>query len=629
MHLIDLPWLPAAPESFRGDVQKLRAATEVDAHALRRMSTARLTLTQLNSLARAIPQPAAAASLPWTKIGILSNATTDLLPPALSATAPRHGLWLDTHISQFGSFVQEAMDADSATNRRRNDFALLALDYRAFGFAACLGQAEQAQANVQAAFDLIVSLVDGLHSAGGSTVIVQTLASPSGAIFGHLDGRVPGTIVWMIEHLNTMLRETPIRGSLLFDVANLAAAVGLSHWNDPALWYTGKFAFTHDAVPLYADHVCRLIMSARGKARKCLVLDLDNTLWGGVIGDDGIANIVLGQGSPLGEAYLAVQAAALALRARGVVLAISSKNDEAVAKRVFKEHPEMLLREDHIAVFQANWQDKASNLKAIAETLNIGLDSLVFLDDNPAEREQVRSALPMVAVPELPEHAEAFAGLLTAAGYFEAVQFTAEDAQRANQYQANAARRAVLGEASNLQDYLNSLEMIADICPFDALGRARIAQLINKTNQFNLTTVRHSEAEVASMESDPTVVGLQIRLRDRFGDNGMVSIVICDRRGDEWIIDSWLMSCRVLNRRLEHAVLDTLVALAKAHGAVGLVGVYAKSERNQMVSEHYKGLGFELLESGDTCSRWRLDLSAYQPSTPPIELRIDPTLQAH
>ncbi|WP_426106537.1 HAD-IIIC family phosphatase [Massilia sp. TSP1-1-2] len=633
MNLIDLPWLAAPSTSFRSDVQALRAASgadaNADANALRRLATARLNLTQLNSLARAIPQPEDAPTLPWIKLAILSNGTVDLLPPALRATAPRHDLWLDVQTGHFGSYVQDAVDPASVINARGNDFVLLALDHRALGVLPCPGAPEQAQAIVQAAFDTIAGLVEGLRSAAGATVIVQTLPALPETLFGSFEMRVPGTAAWLIERINTMLRETPMAGTLLFDVAHLANAVGLSHWHDCALWYTGKFAFSHDVLPLYADHLCRLLMAARGKARKCLVLDLDNTLWGGVIGDDGMANIVLGQGNPVGEAYLAVQAAALALRARGIVLAVSSKNDEAVARRVFKEHPDMLLREEHIAVFQANWQDKASNLRAIAEALNIGLDALVFLDDNPAERQQVRLALPMVAVPEVPEQPEAFASILMAAGYFETVQFTAEDSERAKQYEANAVRRAVLGDASNLEDYLGSLEMVAEISAFDDVGRARIAQLINKTNQFNLTTVRHSEADVALIQDDPARLGLQVRLRDRFGDNGMIGIVICSCQGNDWNIDTWLMSCRVLNRRVEHAVLDTLAGLAQARGGQRLIGIYARTERNQMVSEHYQRLGFTLADSNETGSRWALELAAYQPLQPPIEIRLGPTLLAH
>ena len=409
---------------------------------------------------------------------------------------------------------------------------------------------------------------------------------------------------------------------MTLDVATLAEQVGLDEWHDPVQWNLGKFSFSQRVVPLYADWLCRVVGAAKGKSRKCLVLDLDNTLWGGVIGDDGLAGVVLGQGSAQGEAHLAVQSAALTLRERGVILAVSSKNDDAIARKMFREHPEMLLREEHIAVFQANWQDKATNLRAIAETLNIGINSLVFLDDNPAERQQVRLALPEVAVPELPETPDYFANILLSAGYFESIQFTDEDRQRAGQYSANAARRAALGAGTDLEQYLESLAMQADVSAFDAVGRARITQLINKTNQFNLTTQRYSEADVAAFEADASMVTLQIRLKDSYGDNGMISVVICKEAGDDLLIDTWLMSCRVLNRRVEQMVLNLLVAFAKKRGKLRLMGSYRPTERNALVKDHYLKLGFESHSHSAESMSWWLDLANYEARKVPIAVTV-------
>jgi FkbH-like protein len=344
-------------------------------------------------------------------------------------------------------------------------------------------------------------------------------------------------------------------------------------------------------------------------------------LWGGVIGDDGMTGIVLAQGDPVGEAFLSIQRTALALRERGVVLAVSSKNDEAVARQVFREHPDMLLREEHIAVFQANWKDKASNLRAIAATLNIDVSALVFLDDNPAERQQIRLELPEVGVPELPASPEYYPAMLLAAGYFEAVQFTIEDRMRAAQYQDNAARSAALGAASDMGAYLASLDMVAHVARFDEAGRARIAQLVNKTNQFNLTTRRYSESEVAAFESDPDAFGLQVRLQDRFGDNGMISVLLCRRDGARWLIDTWLMSCRVLNRRLEEQLLNVLVASARAHGVDRLVGVYRPSAKNGMVKDHYRKLGFTLSSQSEDGDLWTLEVGDHVARALPIALR--------
>jgi FkbH-like protein len=341
-----------------------------------------------------------------------------------------------------------------------------------------------------------------------------------------------------------------------------------------------------------------------------------------------MTGIVLGQGSAMGEAFVAIQRTALALRERGIVLAVSSKNDEHVARQVFREHPEMLLREEYIAVFQANWKDKASNLRAIADTLNIDVSALVFLDDNPAERQQVRLALPEVGVPELPAAPEYYPAMLLAGGYFEAVQFTADDRARAAQYQDNAARTVALGAASDMGAYLASLDMVAHVARFDETNRGRITQLINKTNQFNLTTQRYGEADVAAFETDPDVFGLQVRLLDRFGDNGMINVVICKRDGDSWLIDTWLMSCRVLNRRLEEQVLNVLCACAREQRIRRLVGIYRPTAKNGMVKDHYRKLGFTLAQENADATTWTLVLADHVQREVPIVVKAGSGLDA-
>ena len=410
---------------------------------------------------------------------------------------------------------------------------------------------------------------------------------------------------------------------VLVDAARLACNVGLENWHDPRHWHASKISFSPEFIATYADLVARTLAAVRGKSRKCLVLDLDNTLWGGVIGDDGVEGIDLGQGSATGEAFLAVQRMALELRGRGVLLAVCSKNDEAVARRPFREHPDMLLREDDIAVFQANWTDKATNLRAIAQALNIGVDALVLLDDNPAERLQVRQSAPVVATPELPQDPALYPRTLAAAGYFEAVSVSDEDRSRAAFYQADNRRAAVLAAATDDMDaYLTSLEMVCTIAPFDPISRVRVAQLVNKSNQFNLTTRRYSEAEIQAAEVDPRRHTVQIRLLDRFGDNGLICVLIADKGLQSWSIDTWLMSCRVLGRRVQEAALQALVGAARAAGATELIGRYIPSAKNQMVKDHYERLGFELMESGsDGATTWRLPVAAFVAPVLPMEVR--------
>ncbi|HXN48850.1 MAG TPA: HAD-IIIC family phosphatase, partial [Bryobacteraceae bacterium] len=410
---------------------------------------------------------------------------------------------------------------------------------------------------------------------------------------------------------------------ILFDVAGLAETVGSANWHSPREWNMAKLPFDHSFLPLYADHVCRILAAARGLSRRCLVLDLDNTLWGGVIGDDGLHGIHVGQGDPEGEAYLSFQRYIVLLRQRGVVLAVSSKNEDETARLPFRRHPDMLLREGDFAVFQANWNDKASNIQAIANTLALGLDSFVFVDDNPFERNRVREALPGVAVPEMPEDPAEYARTLSAAGYFEAVTFSQEDLKRAAYYTGNAQRATLERQSGDVNAYLASLEMEIDFRSFDQTSRSRITQLINKSNQFNLTTRRYTEADVAALEADPDVFTLQVRLRDKLGDNGMISVVIC-RRAEPvvWEIDTWLMSCRVLGRRVEEAVLLELLGHAKRQGTIKLRGVYRPTDRNKLVEEHYARLGFAPTGKGpDGSTVWELDVASASLEPPPLAVR--------
>jgi FkbH-like protein len=355
------------------------------------------------------------------------------------------------------------------------------------------------------------------------------------------------------------------------------------------------------------------------------VLDLDNTLWGGVIGDDGLDGIVLGNGSAKGEAFLAVQRFALALHGRGVVLAVSSKNQDEIARLPFRSHAEMLLKESDISVFQANWQDKASNLRVIAEKLNIGTDALVLLDDNPAERALVRREMPEVAVPEVSADPTDYPRLLAWAGYFDAVSLSREDAERGRYYEQNARRAELASSATDMDGYLASLDMEMTVSPFGPQGRSRIHQLINKTNQFNLTTRRYSEHQVEAFEIDPQALTFQIRLRDSFGDNGMISVVIGVADGETLEIDTWLMSCRVLNRGVETAVLGVLAAAARARGFSALRGVYAATAKNGLVRAHYQRLGFTRSGGDEERSVWVLPLGGFADTSKHIRVFVKDT----
>ncbi|MDQ6941169.1 MAG: HAD-IIIC family phosphatase [Candidatus Eremiobacteraeota bacterium] len=613
-----LSWLPRPPDDFRQRCRRVLESPDDDrVSSLRFLAGHALNDNQLQRLAATIDALRARghdlAPLTPFRLGVLGNGTLDHVVPALVATAVRHGVALECVQADFAQTVQEALSRDSSINRANPDAVLLALDYRGLPLQPGLHDAAAASAMVENSTEFLRTLRSGFRDHGRALSIVQTLAPLPETVFGNFDRVAAGSLRSLTAAFNAALvRSLGDTPDIVLDVAAIAETVGLSHWHSATQWNLAKFPFASEFVPLYADHVGRVLGALRGKSRKCLVLDLDNTLWGGVIGDDGLEGLVIGQGDATGEAYLDVQRQALALRDRGVVLAVSSKNTDHVARSAFVHHPEMLLRENHIAVFQANWEDKATNIAAIAAELALGTDAVVFMDDNPAERALVRTLLPDVAVPELPDNPALYARTLAAAGYFETIAFSDEDRTRAEMYQQNARRVALQGQAGGIEGYLASLKMEIVFRPFDALGRSRIAQLVNKSNQFNLTTRRYTEAAIAELELDPSRFTLQVRLIDLFGDNGMISVVVCrPRSADTWEIDTWLMSCRVLGRHVEQMVLREIIHHARERGIRTLVGVYLPTAKNGMVRDHYAKLGFRQTSAdGSEAAEWELGTDA-------------------
>jgi len=374
--------------------------------------------------------------------------------------------------------------------------------------------------------------------------------------------------------------------------------VGRDNWIDSVRFHEAKTPFRIELGALVADHLCRTIAAMTGKSCRALVLDLDNTLWGGVVGDDGVSGIRLGQNSAEGEAYADFQRFIMNLRRRGIVLAVCSKNTDAIAREPFRIHPEMLLKEEHIAVFQANWLDKASNLKAIAEALDLGLESVAFADDDAAERERVRQELPLVSVPEIGSEPAFYAARIADSGVFEHLLLTADDRARAENYQHRAAGAELKARIGNYGEYLDSLKMTLSVSRFDAIGRARIVQLINRSNQFNLTTRRYGEIEIREFEENAKgILCWQVRLDDRFGQHGIVGVVIVRMAPQIWTIDTWLMSCRVLSRGIEETLMNLLMAEAREAGVETITGEYLATPRNALVADFYRRLGFSPAEN--------------------------------
>lgn len=619
-----LPWLPPAPTDFRSQCNELlgNGLGEGAGAEIMRLATHQLDDAKARKLSQVIGK-ALELNVPLDplsplNVAVLSNTTVDLIADVIPAAAARHGVAVSTCVAPFDQVVQQAMDPQSFVRSGGCDAILLLLDHHFFQLSPTELKEDAAIEIVNGARAQLDMVVSGLTvPEAKSTLILSTIATPPVAVFGGLDRSLGVTVRGIIAALNHHIERIASRFGLpIFDVATIAEIVGTENWFDERSWNSYKLPFSPAYARDFADRLGALLGAIRGKARKCLVLDLDNTLWSGVIGDDGIEGIDIGNGTPLGEAHLAVQRYALELRKRGIILAVCSKNNDETAREPFRAHEGMLLKEDDIAVFQANWVEKSTNIEAIAKNLNIGLDALVFLDDNPSERAHVRAALPMVAVPELPNEPSQYVSYLSAAGYFEALSFSQDDVLRVESYKANAQRLEVQAQSRDLGDYLSSLEMRLACRAFNKAGRARVTQLVNKSNQFHLTTRRYTETQIEAFETGRAVMTLQARLADRFGDMGMIGVIICtdsEKNGPKfWCIDTWVMSCRVLGRNIEQAMLRYLVNQALGNKILELRATYIPTAKNNMVREHYDRLGFTLLAEDEQGVRsYSFDTASY------------------
>jgi FkbH-like protein len=615
-----LEWLPVR-EDWDG---LLRLAKDLPADAAARLgelANCRMEFSQvvrLDKTAQRVRERngGALAGFEAVRLAVLGSATTGHLAVGIRVAGLRRGLDVEVYESDYGMYRQELTDTGSGLHGFKPQVVLFALDARHLARAA--------DTTAEAVVEMMEACWRQAKADFGCQVLQQTVLPVFPNLLGNNEERMVGSPAAVVAGINERLRPAAgAAGVELLAIDRFAAVDGISQWYDAGMWHHSKHEVHPRAAEMYGEQVARLVAAGRGRSKKCLVLDLDETLWGGVVGDDGVEGIVLGQGSGQGEAFVEFQRYAKGLSERGVLLAVCSKNDEANAREPFERHPEMVLRVGDISCFVANWRDKAANLRAIAETLNIGLESLVFVDDNPVERELIRRELPMVAVPEMPGDSAGFAATLSAAGYFEGLKTTEEDRSRGGMYKANAAREQARETATDMGSYLESLRMKMTVAPVDDLGLARVTQLINKTNQFNLMTVRLTEAEVCGAMHDPKFVTLQVRLVDRFGDNGVIAVIMARVNGAEAVIEQWLMSCRVLGRRVEEACLNALVEACEVRGVLRLVGIYRPTEKNGMVREMYAGLGFERVsatEGGE--SRWELQLDGFEARVVPIQAEL-------
>jgi FkbH-like protein len=444
---------------------------------------------------------------------------------------------------------------------------------------------------------------------GGCKIYQANFVVPNLRALGNLEANYHWSNSSFVAAVNLELSKIRPSNVLLLDFEQLASAVGKQKWFDYSAYNMYKHGFALDFLPEVVDLIKRQILAAKGTMKKCLVLDLDNTIWGGVVGDDGYDGIELDPHTPVGESYRAFQKYVLELKERGVILAVCSKNEESTAREPFEKNPYMILQLDDISCFVANWEDKASNIKQIADTLNIGTDSLVFFDDNPAERCIVQQFVPECLVIEVPEEVADYAKALDEAHAFDWLQLTPEDLSRTSSYAANSLRNDLATSFTNYADYLTALEMSAEIGEVQEKQVARFSQLINKSNQFNLRTVRYTEAEIEELRDDDAAKCIAISLADKFTQYGLISCIILRKNGSTAFLDTWLMSCRVLKRSVEDLALEYLVELARNWGVERLEAEYIPTKKNSLVQNFYAELGFTKIEETASAVRYELLLS--------------------
>ena len=540
---------------------------------------------------------------------MMGDCATQHIATAIRGAAFLQGMRIDLLDADYNQIDAMIIDQDSELYTHQPQFVLLMMCgeqlERAFRKAA------DKKNFAETWHEKIVSNWQTISDRMQTNLIQFSFLELNDAVFGDYALKTEESFLFQVKKLNYLLAcSCQSRKNVFFlDLNQTLLELGRERFSSEKLYYIAKMPITTEALPSVAKRVVDLIAAIRGRIKKCVICDLDNTLWGGVIGDDGIQGIQVGE-LGTGHAFEALQTWLKALKERGILLGVCSKNDEKNAKEPFLHHPEMVLSLDDFSIFVANWEDKASNLFFIQQTLNIGMDSIVFLDDNPFERNLVRTAIPEITVPELPEDPAEYLPFLKRLNLFDTGSFSEADKDRTRQYQAEANRIVTQRQFESYDDYLQSLEMVATVSPFDEFQTPRIAQLTQRSNQFNLRTVRCTEDDVARLAKDPDHITRYFMLRDKFGDHGLISVLVLKRQDAETLfVENWLMSCRVLKRGMEEYIVNTMAAIAREEGFSRIMGEYLRTPKNNMVSDLYVRLGFT--DVGN--NQYVLDVNSYHP----------------
>jgi FkbH-like protein len=578
-------------------------------------------LSSLRKKARARKLTPAAQPKEKIRLAILGGYSLYPLHELIEHLCQVDGLPLELWQGDYDNYISEIMDDQSGLYAFAPHVVFLLPAERRCIYTGQLTDSRAAQqAEAQRSVDSLLALARKVNEKTRAEVITANFMLPARHDLGAFRSRTLGSDWSFRKWVNLELGLAAPAYLHICDWEFLASRLGGIAARDERWWFESKQPCSPVLMVELAREAAHLIASFKRAPKKVLVLDLDNTLWGGVVADDGLEGIELGDTSPRGEAFKAFQNYLASLKQRGVLLAVCSKNDLATAVEPFEKHPEMVLRLQDIVSFKANWEPKSENLRRMALELNLGLDSFVFVDDNPAEIEIVRQFVPEATTILLGPDPSDYVAQLADCRLFEPRSITSEDAARTSQYRSEAQRQALEASVTDMASYLESLQMESVISEFTPVDVPRLSQLINKSNQFNLTTRRRSEAEVIAVMNDPRFIGFSARLKDRFGDHGLISIVVGEEAGDTVKIDTWLMSCRVLKRQVEEEVLNELARLAKARGCTRLEGVYLPTPKNEMVRDFYLRMGFTLTAESATKREFELRLESFQPAPTKITI---------
>ena len=550
---------------------------------------------------------------PSFKLAIVGDTATQLLSTAIRGMGVERGYNIDLFEAEYNQVERQLLDPTSDLYQFDADIFIIFQSTHKLGEHHAMLSTDLQENLADDRLNFIASVCAN-PLMEGKKIIYFNYPEIEDTVFGSYANKVASSLTYQIRKLNYELMRLSQQYQNLFicDIAALQNKLGRDTMFAANVYTSTEMILSIDALPYIASRVMDIVCAVKGQFKKCLILDLDNTVWGGVIGDDGIEGIQLGHGLGIGKAFSEFQMWVKKLKQRGIIICVASKNNESTAKEPFEKHPDMILKLDDIAVFQANWETKVDNIRTIQQILNIGFDSMVFLDDNPFERNIVRDNIPGIMVPELPEDPAEYLEYLYSLNLFETASYSRSDKDRTKQYQVEAQRVQLSKTFTNEADFLKSLNMVSVVSSFTKFNTPRVAQLSQRSNQFNLRTVRYTDADIEALAKDPSVIDLSFTLEDKFGDNGLIAVVIMKPIDNSTLfIDTWFMSCRVLKRGLENYTLNTVVEKAKTAGYKKIIGEYLPTPKNKMVENHYIELGFTPIENAKT-NQFILNIDEYK-----------------